>query len=400
VKVAGRLVGGVSEISLSPDGQADVVLEITDRRILPLRSGTRATIRAVGQAGVASRFVDLEPGPTSAVALDEAGILPATQTRGIVDLDQIFTDLDARTRTDLRRLIAHSSEIFAGSGSRAFNKMLVGLAPAMAATSGVAQDLAHDEQALQELVVAGARAAEAVGSRRTDLEEAVAHSARAFSALAAERRSVAQILKRAPAVLDQAGRTLRRTGETATSLRPMLRSVPPAAKPARDVLRRLTPTLGAAVPVMRQLRSLLPDVRRSLTGFGPLARPAISGLRALRDALTGAQPIMRGLRIYGADFVLGVTNGLAGIITSNYNRTGHYARLNFVENPQTLLAGVPSSILSPQALVPGVLQTRTGVTAMCPGGNQPPAPDGSNPYIPDPSLCDPTHAIPASVNEP
>lgn len=400
VKVAGRSVGDVADISLSSDGQAEVTLNISDERILPLRRGTRAHIRAVGQAGVASRYIDLRPGPSTSPPLGHPALLRAADTRGIVDIDQIFSSLDARSRRDIQALVEHSSEIFAGSGAPAFNRMLVELAPGMAATSGVTQDLAHDERALEEVVTAGARAADALASRPTDLEEAVANSARAFSAMAAERRSIAGILRRAPAVLDQAGRVLRETGSTATALRPMLRAVPPAATPARALLQRLTPTLGQAAPVMRELRAQLPAIRRSLDGFRPLARPAVAGLRSLRDALGAAQPIVRGLRIYGADFVLGVTNGLAGIITSNYNRTGHYGRLNFVENPQTLLAGVPSSILSPAALVPGLLQTRTGVTAMCPGGNQPPAPDGSNPYIPDPSLCDPDDAIPASVNEP
>jgi ABC-type transporter Mla subunit MlaD len=178
----------------------------------------------------------------------------------------------------------------------------------------------------------------------------------------------------------------------------VLRDVVPAAAPLRDVLRQLAATLPRLRPVLRQLRGQLPDTRASLSGFARLAAPAARALGSLQVALTAAAPIIRGLRIYGADFVLGVTNGLAGIITSNYNRVGHYGRLNFVENPQTLLAGIPASILSKQALVPGLLSTRTGVTALCPGGNQPPAPDGSNRVVVDRSLCDPSQSIPASVN--
>jgi hypothetical protein len=39
--------------------------------------------------------------------------------------------------------------------------------------------------------------------------------------------------------------------------------------------------------------------------------------------------------------------------------------------------------------VPNLVGYRTGVDARCPGAAVEPAPDGSNPWIPDPSLCDP-----------
>ena len=39
-------------------------------------------------------------------------------------------------------------------------------------------------------------------------------------------------------------------------------------------------------------------------------------------------------------------------------------------------------------------------TRRCPGGNIARAPDGSNPWVPDRSLCDPSQTPPSSVNEP
>lgn len=400
VRVAGRRVGAVDRIRLADDGRADVELRIDDASLTPLRDGTRVAIRAVGQAGVANRYVELSPGPTTASALRDGALLPPSQATGIVDLDALFGMLDPPARANLRRLIARSADVFAGSGAAPFNRMLVRLDPAMAAVSGVTNDLAHDDRALATLVRDGGIAAQALGSRRRDLEDAVTHTAQVLNAVADTRAPLADALRRAPAVLRQATRTLRDTGDTVTALRPALRDVPPAAGPLREVLERVDGTLGDARPVVRRLRAQLAPLRASLAGLVPLARPAVEGLRAAGDALSASAPIVRGLRIYGADFVLGVTNGLAGIITSNYNADGHYGRLNFVENPQTLLAGMPASVLSRQPLLPQLLGTRTGVTALCPGGNEPPAPDGSNPWVPDRSLCDPASSIPASVNEP
>jgi hypothetical protein len=98
--------------------------------------------------------------------------------------------------------------------------------------------------------------------------------------------------------------------------------------------------------------------------------------------------------------VLGILGGLVGAGAYNYNRWGHYERLDFIQPPQTSLTGVFSDLLTKQPLIPGILDIRTKQTRRCPGGNVPPAIDGSSPWVPDASLCDPAQSIPASVNEP
>lgn len=400
VQVAGRRVGVIAALDVTRDGMADVELDIGDDSVLPLREGTRARIRAVGQAGVANRFVELEPGPASAPELRDGARLAPDRTTGIVDLDALLDALDGPARKDLQELIGRSAEVYAGSGAEAFAGMLERLDPASGAFRRMAQELAYDERALASLVRSGRAAATALASRDDDLTGAVEETARTFGALADERRALGEALDGSPAFLRKAAGTLDRVRGTTRRLRPALREAAPALAALRPVLRETPPTLRRADPVLADLRGQLPALRRTLDGFRRLAEPASTGLRELGKAVKASAPIVRGVRIYGADFALGVTNGLAGIITSNFNHAGHYARLNFVENPQTLLSGLPASWLSSRPLVPGLFGSRTGVTALCPGANQPPAPDGSNPYVPDPSLCDPSLSMPASVNEP
>lgn len=397
VRVAGRDVGTVPKIRLTPDGEVDVELRLEDDAPV-LRRGTRATIRAAGQAGVASRYIELEPGPQRGAPLVDGAVLTTAWTSGIVDLDALLDTLGGPTSGELQNLISRSSQIYAGAGGRTFNAMLRRLDPAMAVAAGLGSDLAEDDRALAALVRDSAIAADAVASQAPALERSVSNSAEALGALAAERRALTDVLERAPGTLRMARGTLQRTANTVRRVRPALRELTAVTAPLQDALRALDTSLTGARPVLRQLRTQLPDIRASLLGVRRVAGPTIKALDALGTALGASYPIVRGLRIYGADFVLGVTNGLAGIITSNYNRVGHYGRLNFVENPQTVLAGIPSSLLSSQPLVPGLLSTRTGVTALCPGGNQPPAPDGSNRVVEDPALCEPSQSIPASVN--
>lgn len=401
VQVAGRRIGVIEDLDVTADGLlADVELKIDDGDVLPLRDGTRARIRAVGQAGVANRFVELEPGPTTGAELRDGARLALTRTAGIVDLDALLDALDEPTRRDLQGVIGRSADVYAGSGADAFAGMLDRLDPASGSVRGLMQELAYDDRALTTLVRSGAAAAGALASRQDDLTGAVEEAATTFGALADEREALSELLEDGPAFMRRATGTLGRVRRTTDRLRPALREAEPALRAATPVLRETPPTLRRLDPVVDELRSQLPALRRTMTGFRRLGGPAVEGLTALGQAAKASAPIIRGVRIYGADFALGVTNGLAGIITSNYNGAGHYARLNFVENPQTLLSGFPASFLSSRPLVPGLFNTRTGIDALCPGANQPPAPDGSSPYIPDPSLCDPSQSMSAEVNEP
>jgi hypothetical protein len=178
--------------------------------------------------------------------------------------------------------------------------------------------------------------------------------------------------------------------------------VPAAARPLRDVATAIPPVLDRATPVVGQLRGELPRLRRTLVALPALRGPLEGALTDTGAALDRGLPVLKGLRYYGPDFILGVLNGLAGVAVGNYNELGHYARLEFVQSPQTLLGGALSPLLPTltQASILGIFRTRTHLDARCPGSTAPPARDGSSPWVPDPSICDPADSMPASVNEP
>jgi phospholipid/cholesterol/gamma-HCH transport system substrate-binding protein len=400
VQLAGRRVGSISNLSLTRAGLADVTLSISDSSVVPLHRGTRAMIRAVGQAGVANRFVQLAPGSVSAPILRDGATLPTTQTDGIVDLDAVLDTFDPRTRASMQQLIAHSAQVFAGSGSRYFNQMLGQLDPALGTLDRLSGQIAGDRLALGRLVRTGATAAGAVASRSTALEDTVAAVARTFDAIASERTQLADLLQRTPAVLGQARGTLSRAMTAVRALRPTLRALVPVGPPLRRFLGVVTPTLGRSTPVVRRLIGQLSPLRSTLEGLGPLEGPAVSGLRSTTVATRALTPILTGIREYGSDLVLGVFNGLGGLVSGPYTSQGHYAKLNFVQSPQTVSAGPLSQLLSQFPLAPGVIGVRTHLLARCPGGDAPPAPDGSNPWIASPGLCNPADDLPLSVDFP
>ncbi|MHB8692183.1 MAG: MlaD family protein [Solirubrobacteraceae bacterium] len=402
VDVAGTQVGTIASVSLAPNGEAQVALSIDDPAYKPLHAGTRAAIQALGQAGVDNRFVSLSPGPASAPALPDGAVIPSTATSSLVNFDAILNALDPTTRADLQQLIAHGAQLYAGSGSRYFNRMLAKLDPAMSQLALSTGELSFDRSALRQLVQSTATTATAVASRAPELRAAVANTARTLGAVATERQALAGILTQAPGVLRQGAVTLTELQTSATALTPALRAVPAAAPPLRSFLDALNSTLPRATPVAAQLEAQLKPLASSLRGFQRLAPPTLAALHATTPALKTAMPILAGLREYGPDFLLGVVNGLAGISSGNYDAVGHYVRLEFAQPFQTLFGGFASSLLGKRlaSLANNIFKLRTRVTAICPGGNEPPAADGSSPWIPNNAICNPADNIPASVNQP
>lgn len=400
VQVAGRKVGSIEEIRITDNGLADIRLNLTDSAVLPLHSGTRATIRAVGQAGLANRYVDLKLGPETMPELPDGTVLGTNQTAGIVSLDAIINSFDPASRANLQGLINHSADVFAGSAALRFNAMADDLAPALSETGAMFEELSQDRVALRGLVRTASQAATQVASRRDDLTAAVEHTASAMGAIADERRSLSDMLEHAPPVLDQARGTLARTATAVTTLRPALRDIPATAESAAPFLEQLSTTLPATGLVAQQLSDQLPDLQRALTGLSPLERPAIDALETTGRAMTAFLPIFEAFRFYGSDLVLGVLASLGGAATGPYDETGHYAKLNFVQAPQTLPGGRLSPLLTGQALVPGVIGVRIKTNRRCPGGNVPPSPDGSSPWDVGEAICSIDQTTPASVNEP
>jgi phospholipid/cholesterol/gamma-HCH transport system substrate-binding protein len=118
VEVAGNPVGTVSNIALTPDGQAQLTLSIDKPNYNPLRQGTQATIRETSLSGIANRYVDLRPGSVANGKIRDGGTISAGATTSEVDLDQIFNTLNGPTRKGLQDVFQGSASQVKGEGRR------------------------------------------------------------------------------------------------------------------------------------------------------------------------------------------------------------------------------------------------------------------------------------------
>ena len=93
VQVGGVPVGSVKNIELTHDFKALVTIHVNSS-LVPLHAGTVAQVRVPSLSSVANRYIALSPGPNNAPALAAGAKLPASATRNVTDLDQLFNTLE------------------------------------------------------------------------------------------------------------------------------------------------------------------------------------------------------------------------------------------------------------------------------------------------------------------
>src|SRR4051794_23186057 len=187
VEGAGRSVGHVTHLALSPDGQADVELTIEDDDVAPLHRGTIASIHTVGLASITNRFVELSLGLPDASAMPSGAVLPASSTRGIVDLDMLFDSADPQTRARLKRVLRQAGRSLSGDTPEQLNAAPHYLDPALSQIPARGGRLLADRVALARLIHTGAEAARVLAERRADVSAGIDSAATSLDAIASRR---------------------------------------------------------------------------------------------------------------------------------------------------------------------------------------------------------------------
>src|SRR3712207_3840872 len=103
VDIGGTNAGIVKDFEITPNGHAEVELEV-DEKYAPLRRGTKAVIRSAGQTSVSGRYVQLmlPAEPDAGDDIEDGGVIDIDKTVTNVDLDQFFNIFDKRTRRALQ----------------------------------------------------------------------------------------------------------------------------------------------------------------------------------------------------------------------------------------------------------------------------------------------------------
>jgi phospholipid/cholesterol/gamma-HCH transport system substrate-binding protein len=395
VTIAGHQVGSVGSISLTNNGLASVELDISDSSITPIREGTVAQIGQLSLTGVANRFVGLTLG--TGKPIPSGGVLPPTQTRGIVDLDVLLDALTPKVRTSLQRLLKTGAYFVNGKTPGQINKSIQYFNPALSQSTQLGSEIVADKFALDRLVASSANVVTALAQRSSDLSGAVSNTAKALQQVASQRAALQDEISRAPAVLHQGTGVLRDTNYTLHILNPVLKDLQPVAPRLGTLLRLTVPTARNAIPTIAGVQALVPSAKRALEALPPVIAKAVPAVTSLTAALKPLIPVLAGLRVYAPDVVGGFFNGVGGASGATYDANGHYIKsLVAIQAGGATLTGLLASLGSLLGTtignVTGLNGGRTGLTSTCPGGGTPPVPDGSNPWT-NPDLLPGTGTI-------
>jgi phospholipid/cholesterol/gamma-HCH transport system substrate-binding protein len=400
VKVGSASIGTVSKVRLAENGQAELVLEITDDAYKPLHRGTQAIIRNSSLSSIANRFVSLEVGPQSAAEIADGGRIGAQDTRAATDIDQVLTLFAAQGQRGLQTLIRGGAKAFSDLGPQT-RELITALSPALAQTAKTVEQVSSDDADLERFVVRGSALASVFAAQRGDLEQGLVATAGTVRAASAERRALSDALRRTPGTLRQANVTL-------ADARGLLRDAGPVVRDARPVASRLATTLRLVRPFTAEARPLLADVDRSLPvlteslrRLPPLERSAEPALRDVARALRSSDGIVDEALPYVPDVVSGLLTSFGGKSSGLYDANGHSTRIALQVNSQNLppaLRGLstPLDALSP-LLGSGFTTFESKHSNRCPGGSGGIAQDGSAPWPAGlAGTCDPNHTAPGA----
>ncbi len=296
VEVAGNTIGTVSDISLTPQGQAQLTLDIKQSTYEPLRVGTQATVRQASLSGIANRYVDLRLGPGGARKIPNGGMIPTTNTTSAVDLDQLFNTLDAPTRRGLQQFIQGSAKQYAGMGDRA-QAAFQYLNPAIASSSMLFSELNRDTGKFTNFIVKSGHLVSDIAQRQTDLSGLVQHLATTTEALASQHVALGQSIQRLPGFMRLANTTFVNLRRALDDLTPLVNVSKPVAPKLQKLLTALKPLAIQSVPTVKDLADIVSRPGRAndlieLTSLGqPLAAATVHNITVNGKSRLGAFPI-------------------------------------------------------------------------------------------------------------
>jgi len=348
VRIAGVNVGAIGSLSVTPQQQAAIVLDITNAGFQDFRSDATCIIRP--QALIGEQFVDCtptqarqvgapEPPPLPVIPHGQPGAgehyLPVTQTSSPVALD-LVGDISRLPYT--QRLTVLINELGAGlaGNGQALEQVVERADPTLAAVDNVLSILASENKTLARLATDSNTVIAPLARDREQVADFIAQSNTVATVSAEHRAALGQSLEKLPTFLDE--------------LVPTLRDLSGLSDQANPVLRNL----DAASPGLNQaVTHLAPFSNASTTYFTSLGQTGVKGVSQIQQALPlvnqlgslgtssktfaqGTATLLTGLEKQG-----GLTNILQFLFRSalgsnGYDSLGHFARSYLTINPNCI----------------------------------------------------------------
>ncbi len=389
VQVGGVPVGSVTDISLTKNFKADVKIHV-DGSLTPLHLGTTAEVRVPSLSSVANRYVALSPGPNSNPSLPDGATLPASATKPVTDLDQLFNTLDPKTRKGLSEFIQGNAEQYVGAG-KPFGESTEYFGPFISASDHFFSELVRDQPVFTNFLVETAKAVTTIGARAPQLSSLIENANTTFTAIGDEQANFAAGLKELPVTLNAGNKTFVELPATFKALKALVDASKPTTVPLTELFTHLKPLLTTATPVVKNFNAAFsrPGPNNDLTDIAKILPVLYKQLTTASPVVVQGEkesvPITAFFGPYSPDLVGALrTFGQSG---AYYDANGGYARVSPVF-PSFSLG--EKNTLTPTSATAALAPLKSGQLRRCPGAATQPAADGSSPFVDSELLsCDP-----------
>lgn len=269
VQVAGVRIGDIASVKLH-DGRAIVGLDIDPRFRDLIHADARAELRP--RTGLKDMYVQIFPGHEGP-PVREGFTIPVSASLTDVDLDEILSQLDARTRDYVTLLANGGGEGLRGRGND-LAEVFKRYGPTVHDLSRVNHAVGKERVALRRLVTSLAQINGTLARKPGQLSRLVSTSSTTLHAFASEDGNLRDAVGELAPTLTQATTTLRAVAPFADELGPTTRALLPAVRQLQNVNAAVSPFAREATPIVRD------EVR-------PFARKATPVVRDLAPAARG-----------------------------------------------------------------------------------------------------------------
>ncbi|HEV2775558.1 MAG TPA: MlaD family protein, partial [Solirubrobacteraceae bacterium] len=270
VQVAGVEIGDIGDVKLK-DGRALVALDIKQEYETLIRRDARASLRP--RTGLKDMYVQVFPGKDP-VPVKAGFTIPIANSLTDVDLDEILSELDARTRDYITLLANGAGEGLRGKGDD-LARVLERYGPTVRDLGRVNREVAKERVALRRLVTSLSQINSELAQRPRDLSRLVSTASTTLRAFADEDENLSAAVGELAPTLQTATATLDAVTPFANELGPTTRALLPAVRELEDVNAAVSPFAREATPIVRT--KIRPFVRRAVPLVRDLA-PAARGL--------------------------------------------------------------------------------------------------------------------------
>ncbi len=299
VRISGVNVGKVKHKRLAAGGNRTLLDVEIKSRYAPLPRDVRAILRQKTLLG--ETYLEITPGRRSGPMLADGGRLPDAQVQPTVELDEIFSVFNPRTRRAFQRSGSEFAKIFSGRRAQALNDALGNLEGTATAGQRLLAVLDGQRGDLRRFVRNGSVVLGALNDRRGALRGVIVNSNDTFDALASRDDALADTIAILPTFLRESRATLRRLERFTDNSEPVVRGLQPVADD-------LTPTV-------RDVRALAPDLKATFRSLDPLISRSRTALPALTKTVNGARPLVGALNPF-----LGELNPILALLQYNQVR--------------------------------------------------------------------------------